>query len=82
MGSRRGGGRPEGIGSLVPRVLEELRRHDLEHVKVTVGGIVPPGDRDALEKAGVASVFGPGSTTKEIVQFFSGLTTRSEEAVS
>jgi methylmalonyl-CoA mutase C-terminal domain/subunit len=56
--------------SLIPRVIVELQKRKLERVKVAVGGIIPAADREELERAGVACVFGPGSTTKEIVEFF------------
>lgn len=59
--------------SLVPRVIEALRDRKLEDVKIAVGGIIPPADRRELEGVGITGVFGPGSTTKEIVQFFQNL---------
>ncbi len=52
---------------LVPRVLDALQRHGLETVPVVVGGIIPERDRAALLEMGVAAIFGPGMTTKQIV---------------
>jgi methylmalonyl-CoA mutase C-terminal domain/subunit len=52
---------------LVPRVLDALQRHGLETVPVVVGGIIPERDRAALLEMGVAAIFGPGTTTKQIV---------------
>jgi methylmalonyl-CoA mutase C-terminal domain/subunit len=37
-----------------------------------VGGTIPQDDADELKEAGVAEVFGPGSTTGEIVDFLRG----------
>jgi methylmalonyl-CoA mutase cobalamin-binding domain/chain len=55
--------------TLVPRVLEMLRRAGLEHVGVIVGGIIPEGDVPKLLDMGVARVFGPGTALPEIVAF-------------
>jgi len=68
-------------GSLVPGVIEELRCRGLGHVKVAVGGIIPGSDHEGLRQAGVAGIFGPGSTTQQIVQFFSRLTEPDDEEV-
>jgi methylmalonyl-CoA mutase C-terminal domain/subunit len=55
--------------TLVPRVLEGLRKMGLDHVKVFVGGIIPQEDEEALRKMGVAGVFGPGASTKTVSRF-------------
>ena len=36
---------------------------------VIVGGIIPDGDREELYEAGVANIFGPGSTMEETIEF-------------
>jgi methylmalonyl-CoA mutase C-terminal domain/subunit len=55
--------------TLMPRVLELLRKEGLEHVGVLVGGIIPETDLPKLEKMGVARVFGPGTAIPDIVAF-------------
>jgi methylmalonyl-CoA mutase C-terminal domain/subunit len=55
--------------TLVPRVLEELRRAGLDHVAVFVGGIIPEEDVATLESLGVSGVFGPGTSTQAITEF-------------
>ena len=52
--------------ALVPRILELLRANGLPEVKVIVGGIIPDEDIPALQKMGVAAVFGPGTSTDDI----------------
>ena len=47
--------------TLVPRVVELLADQGRADVLVMVGGIVPDADIPALEAAGVARVFTPGS---------------------
>ena len=48
-----------GHASLVADVLEGLRKSGIGEVPVVVGGIIPPGDAEALIKAGVARVYTP-----------------------
>ncbi len=55
--------------TLVPRVLDSLRSHGLDDVKVIVGGIIPADDIEKLKEMGVKGVFGPGSKTEEIIGF-------------
>jgi methylmalonyl-CoA mutase C-terminal domain/subunit len=55
--------------TLVPRVLEGLRKMGLDHVKVFVGGIIPQEDEEALRKLGVVGVFGPGASTKDVSMY-------------
>jgi len=55
--------------ALFPRVVEELRKRGLDDVVVIGGGIIPAGDVPALLEAGVAAIFGPGSSTSAIAEF-------------
>ena len=55
--------------TLLPDLLELLRRQSLSHVGVMVGGIIPESDIPRLQEMGVAAVFGPGTPMDEIVQF-------------
>jgi methylmalonyl-CoA mutase cobalamin-binding domain/chain len=53
--------------TLVPRVIELLKKEGLEHVGVIVGGIIPEADIPKLKSIGVAHVFTPGAAIAEIV---------------
>ena len=55
--------------TLVPRVCAQLRERGLDDVLVTVGGIIPDDDIGPLREAGVAGVFGPGTTIREVADF-------------
>ncbi|HEY3336557.1 MAG TPA: cobalamin B12-binding domain-containing protein [Candidatus Limnocylindrales bacterium] len=55
--------------TLVPRVCAQLRERGLDDVLVTVGGIIPDDDIAPLQEAGVAAVFGPGTTIREVADF-------------
>jgi methylmalonyl-CoA mutase len=50
-----------GHSTLVPEVIAELKKLGREDILVVCGGVIPPQDYDALYKAGVTEVFGPGS---------------------
>ena len=52
---------------LVPRIINLLREKDLANVPLFVGGIIPENDVDELLRLGVAGVFGPGTSTSDIV---------------
>jgi methylmalonyl-CoA mutase, C-terminal domain len=55
--------------TLVPRTCELLRANGLQRVLVCLGGIIPGDDVPALKEAGVAGVFGPGSSTEDVARF-------------
>ena len=60
-------------GVLFPKVCQLLREAGLDEIVVFGGGIIPERDRPALHEAGVAAIFGPGTTSKEMVAFLEGL---------
>ncbi|MFN0153255.1 MAG: cobalamin-dependent protein, partial [Gaiella sp.] len=62
--------------TLVPRILDLLREHDLGHIHVVVGGTIPEEDARELREAGVGAVFGPGTPTAEIVDYVRGAVVR------
>jgi methylmalonyl-CoA mutase C-terminal domain/subunit len=55
--------------TLVPRVTALLRDRGMDDVLVTVGGIIPDVDIPALREAGVAEIFGPGTTIAQVATF-------------
>jgi len=57
-------------GTLVPQVRQRLDAEGMQGVPLIVGGIIPDDDAAALRDAGIAAVFGPGTTMEQIVQFF------------
>ncbi len=52
-------------GTLVPRLVEELRRRGRADILVVVGGVIPPQDHEVLRAAGVAAIFPPGTVIAE-----------------
>lgn len=55
--------------TLCPKVVDLLRAQGQENVLVVVGGIVPSEDIAKLQQAGIAAVFGPGTSTQAIGEF-------------
>ncbi len=56
--------------TLVPEVVRLLKKHDAGDIPVLAGGIIPEEDVPKLKKAGIKSVFGPGTSLSEIVASF------------
>ncbi|HIJ36388.1 MAG TPA: cobalamin B12-binding domain-containing protein [Deltaproteobacteria bacterium] len=54
---------------LFPKVMELLKERDVNDMLVLGGGIIPDEDVPALKKAGIAEIFGPGTTTGEIIDY-------------
>ena len=57
-----------GHKSLVPQVLEELKKLGREDIMVIAGGVIPNQDYQYLYDKGVAAVFGPGTVIAEAAQ--------------
>jgi methylmalonyl-CoA mutase C-terminal domain/subunit len=55
--------------TLLPRICGLLREQGMADVLVTAGGIIPEEDIPALKAAGVAEVFGPGTTIGQVAAF-------------
>ena len=51
-----------GHKTLVPLVIDELKRLGREDILVIAGGVIPPQDYQFLYDSGVAAIFGPGTS--------------------
>lgn len=54
-----------GHKTLVPQVIEELKKHGRDDIMVIVGGVIPAQDYQFLFDAGAAAIFGPGTKISE-----------------
>ena len=54
---------------LFPEVMKRLREKGVDDILVIGGGIIPDEDIPALKAAGISEIFGPGTTTGEIVRY-------------
>ena len=57
---------------LFPKVMELLEEKGVDDILVLGGGIIPDEDIPALKDAGIAEVFGPGTTTTQIIDYIRG----------
>lgn len=65
--------------TLIPALMQALRHLHADHIRVVVGGVVPPEDYDPLKQAGVQSVFGPGTRLSEAaIEILQGWMNRSD----
>ena len=66
-----------GHKTLVPQLIDELRRLDRGDIAVVVGGVIPPQDYDFLYRSGVAGIYGPGTlipaAAQHIIKVLSGI---------
>jgi len=54
---------------LFPPIIEGLKQKGLGDVIVVAGGIIPEEDRPALKQMGIEGIFGPGTSTSDIIEF-------------
>jgi methylmalonyl-CoA mutase len=51
-----------GHKTLIPQLIQELKKLGREDIMVIAGGVIPAQDYDFLYQAGVAAIFGPGTS--------------------
>ena len=57
-----------GHKTLVPQLVEELKKYKREDILIVVGGVIPQQDYDFLYKAGATAIFGPGTVIAKAAQ--------------
>ena len=57
-----------GHKTLVPDLITALKTNGGQHIRVVVGGIIPPRDYEFLKNAGCAAIFGPGTPIPECAE--------------
>ena len=55
--------------AIVPRVVDLLKKNQMDDVLLLLGGTIPEQDVANLKKAGVSAIFGPGTPMDDIVTF-------------
>jgi methylmalonyl-CoA mutase len=66
-----------GHKSLVPELIEHLKKEGGDDILVVVGGVIPPGDYQFLYDKGVVGIFGPGTPiTQSVNQVLNALDER------
>ena len=54
--------------TLVPELKAALKEHGREDIMIVVGGVVPPGDYDALYASGASAIFPPGTVIADAAE--------------
>jgi methylmalonyl-CoA mutase len=57
-----------GHKTLVPQMIESLKRQGAGEIIVICGGVIPPKDYDELTAIGVAAIFGPGTNIPDAAE--------------
>lgn len=55
--------------TLFKAVMDLLAANEAEDIIVMGGGIIPDGDVEPLKEVGIREIFGPGTTTDDIIRF-------------
>ncbi|HEV2113033.1 MAG TPA: cobalamin B12-binding domain-containing protein [Terriglobales bacterium] len=55
--------------AIVPRVMELMKKHNMDDVLVILGGTIPDQDVEGLKQIGVGAIFGPGTPINATVDF-------------
>ncbi len=54
---------------IFPKVIELLKEKDASDIQIVAGGIIPDDEIPKWNKMGIKAIFGPGSSTKDIVDY-------------
>ena len=57
---------------IFPRVIDLLKEKDAEDIKIIAGGIIPDEEIPKWNDMGIEAIFGPGSSTKDIIKYRDG----------
>lgn len=55
--------------TLFPRIMELMKKNQMNEVLLLGGGTIPPEEAKQLEEMGVGKIFGPGTDTRDIIEF-------------
>ncbi|HEY8180055.1 MAG TPA: cobalamin B12-binding domain-containing protein [Candidatus Limnocylindria bacterium] len=56
--------------ALLPRTVSLVRERGMDDVLIAAGGIIPDADIGKLKEAGIAEIFGPGTSIGQIARYF------------
>lgn len=55
--------------TIFPKILDLLKKEEAEDMLLFGGGIIPDEDKEELKKQGVAEIFGPGTSTQDVIEY-------------
>tara|TARA_B100001250_G_C19253325_1_gene551726 strand:- start:130 stop:522 length:393 start_codon:yes stop_codon:yes gene_type:complete len=57
---------------IFPRVIELLKEREASDIKIIAGGIIPDEEIPKWKEIGIEAIFGPGSSTNDIIDYVKG----------
>tara|TARA_Y100000758_G_C15776575_1_gene321681 strand:- start:170 stop:568 length:399 start_codon:yes stop_codon:yes gene_type:complete len=57
---------------IFPKVVELLKERKVDDIRIIAGGIIPDEEIPKWKKMGIEAIFGPGSSTTEIIDYING----------
>ena len=64
--------------TLFPKVVDQLRKKGRGDIAVIGGGIIPPDDAEKLKENGIAQIFGPGTDSRQIIDYINNVVTGAD----
>ena len=64
---------------LFPLIFDQLKQRGLDDMVLLAGGIIPEEDHQPLKEMGVRGVFGPGTSTRQIIDYIREVVTEERE---
>ena len=58
---------------IFPKVVELLKEREVGDIRIIAGGIIPDEEIPIWKKMGIEAIFGPGSSTTEIIDYINGI---------
>jgi methylmalonyl-CoA mutase C-terminal domain/subunit len=58
---------------IFPKVVELLKKRGIGDIRIIAGGIIPDEEIPKWKKMGIEAIFGPGSSTTEIIDYINGI---------
>tara|TARA_Y100000815_G_C13096684_1_gene407790 strand:- start:169 stop:567 length:399 start_codon:yes stop_codon:yes gene_type:complete len=58
---------------IFPKVVKLLKERDVGDIRIIAGGIIPDEEIPKWKKIGIKAIFGPGSSTTEIIDYINGI---------
>ena len=58
---------------IFPKVVELLTERGVNDIRIIAGGIIPDEEIPKWKKMGIEAIFGPGSSTTEIIDYINGI---------
>ena len=58
---------------IFPKVVELLKEREVGDIRIIAGGIIPDEEIPKWKKMGIKAIFGPGSSTTEIIDYINGI---------